>query len=99
MERLARNGLTMHKNYITEEEESVLIDAIESHQWCHDLARKTQQYGFKYNYQSTKALPTVPMPGWLANLRDDLYPEANSCIINHYKPGQGISPHLSLIHI
>jgi alkylated DNA repair dioxygenase AlkB len=93
MERLIQSGLTIHQNYINEEEEEMLIGVIENQPWSRDLKRKTQQYGFKYDYRTTIAEPTIAMPRWLAELRDEIYPEANSCIINHYEPGQGISPH------
>jgi alkylated DNA repair dioxygenase AlkB len=94
MERLIQSGLTVHQNYINEEEEDMLISVIKSQPWNRDISRKTQQYGFRYDYRATTAQPTIPMPKWLAELRDDIYPEANSCIINHYEPGQGISPHI-----
>lgn len=94
MDKLKSQGLTIAEEYITDEEEDVLLYIINAAPWKTDLHRKTQQYGFKYNYSSRSADPTTPMPEWLEALKNDIYPQANSCIINHYAVAQGISPHI-----
>lgn len=90
-------GLTLIENIVTEEDEDFLLKKIYEQKWNTDLSRKTQHYGFKYGYgrQATSSIePTIPIPDWLQGIRDEVHPEANQAIINHYLPGQGIASHI-----
>ena len=87
-------GLTYIQNVITEEEESDLLSMINQQAWNTSIKRKTQHYGYEYGYGNKDIEPTTPIPQWLTGIRDEVFPEANQIIINHYLPGQGISPHI-----
>lgn len=89
------SGLRIQRNLLTNDECETLVSLINRENWSHELSRKTQQYGYKYDYGSRSVGEEAPaMPSWLSKIRDRIYPEANCCIINHYYPGQGISAHL-----
>jgi alkylated DNA repair dioxygenase AlkB len=64
------------------------------------LARRTQHYGYIYNYKSTRLVETRPLDSnkVVAVLADLLSPnyedgKVEQCIINEYTPGQSISAH------
>jgi alkylated DNA repair dioxygenase AlkB len=97
-------GLTYIRDFITEKEESDLITFINSMEWNNDLSRKTQHYGYKYNYNLKNTLEkTVSIPNEftfiLNTLKHKFNKEFNQLIINHYEPGQGISPHIDNIKL
>lgn len=86
------NGLTIQKDYIDQETEENLINLINIQPWNDSLSRKTQHYGYEYNY-NFKDLKKAEkeIPAWIT----DLFPgkKWDQCIINRYLPGQGIAPH------
>lgn len=105
---LEAHGLRFIKDFITEEEEKQLIKSIDESKWSTTLNRRTQQYGYEYNYSSTKSrplktriIPEIIQKIVLAKMRTSVKPRAgkwgddepNQCIINEYLPGQGIAPH------
>ncbi len=54
-------------------------------------ARRVIHYGYRYDYARTSApMPTTPIPPCLQQLA----PMHDQLIINEYKPGQGIAPHI-----
>jgi len=95
------NGLYLFKNYINDQYHDYLVNFIKSQQWDNILKRRTQQYGYLYDYsRSSKPQSTKPMTQELITLKN--YIENidgmngaifDQCIINEYEPGQGISPH------
>ena len=92
-------GLTYIKDFITEKEESDLITFINSMEWNDDLSRKTQHYGYKYNYNIKNTLEkTIAIPNVFTFILNALKNKFNiifdQLIVNHYEPGQGISPHI-----
>lgn len=106
MERKYRSygipGLKIYKNYLTEEQEQNLIEHINSEPqiWNNDLERRTQQYGYKYDYGARRLTDAPTIPAFLIDqicrLIDDglMISVPDQCIINEYTPGQGISPHI-----
>lgn len=78
----------------------LLLD-IDSQPWNHDLERRTQQYGAKYDYKAKKLVAAPPFPASverLAEILEPLFEEHSSkkptqCIVNEYKRGQKITPH------
>lgn len=81
--------------FIDKDQERELIDDINTKGiWENTLSRKTQQYGYKYDYGNTNIKPTLPIPDWLTGIKDEAHPSANQIIINHYYPGQGIASHI-----
>ena len=94
MSNCSIKGITYIKDIITKEDEKILIDDINTRGiWDHTLSRKTQQYGYKYNYYNSDIQKIQDIPSWLEGIRDEVYEEANQILINHYFPGQGIAPH------
>lgn len=113
-------GLYIITDFIDLKTEQSLMSEIDKNQWSNDLARRTQQYGFKYNYKSRridKTMQCEAIPEFIQPLlpkiaalttsdfkNDEKTTEANAkqlfaqhidqCIINEYKPGQGIGAHV-----
>lgn len=105
-EELSIPGLTYVPDYISSESEEELLEAIDSQDWCVDLKRRTQHYGYKYDYKARSIDSSSylgPMPYWArdlcSRLRADLiFAEIpDQVIINEYMPGQGIAPHIDCI--
>jgi alkylated DNA repair dioxygenase AlkB len=92
-------GMYILKEFITEEEEKELIDEIDSLEWSNELNRRTQQYGYKYDYKSREVEGKAEeMPDKVAQIAKKITKHAlmdmpNQCIINEYEPGQGITAH------
>jgi len=94
-------GLTIIENYISDAEEVLLIDQINQQEWNNSLVRRTQHYGYEYNYTS-KAVgdPIQSIPNWNNFLIDRMLKDeyitkkVEQLIINEYKAGQGISKHI-----
>lgn len=96
-------GLTLVENYISAEEESLILKCIDESQWLNELSRRVQHYGFKYDYRARRidsGMKIGPIPDWCAGvgqrLQDDGYfaKFPDQVIVNEYEPGQGISPHI-----
>jgi len=86
------SGLTIEKEYISHKVEEKLIIRINSEKWDESLVRRTQHYGYRYDYKSKDIRPAnQPIPKWISKL----FPgkEYDQCIINRYLPGEGISAH------
>lgn len=91
-------------NFIGEDEEQTLLSIIDANIWSNDLTRRTQHYGYKYNYTDKKIDPSMslgPIPEWL-----DVYCERvakffprkpDQVIINEYMPGQGLGGHVDTV--
>lgn len=92
-------------NFIGEEEEQDLIFTIDRQEWCMDLNRRTQHYGYKYDYTKKKVDESMYVgliPAWLASYCTRLtglgfHKKPDQVIINEYLPGQGISKHLDCV--
>ncbi|GAM26908.1 hypothetical protein SAMD00019534_100830 [Acytostelium subglobosum LB1] len=101
-------GLSLLTDFITEEEERILVDNIDKSEWKTEIARRTQQYGYHYCYRlrgvdelDDQGQPmTPPIPQYLQFLVDRLAatPQIpvgmDQIIINEYEPGQQIKPHI-----
>jgi alkylated DNA repair dioxygenase AlkB len=97
------SGLLYIPNYISKSEHRRLIETIDVQPWRTDLSRRTQHYGYIYDYRAKRidhSMQIGELPAWLqriaVRLQDDgLMPEApDQCIVNEYKPGQGITDHI-----
>lgn len=91
------NGLTIVENFIQEKEELELIDFINLHKWSTKLSRRTQHYGYIYQYDHTSQLiKTDEIPQLFIDLVNklNLDQQFDQMIINEYEPGQGISAHI-----
>ena len=101
-------GLFYIENFITKEESLKLLSEIYQKPWNLSLKRRTQHYGYSYNYQSShldvntqvEAIPDFvkgifPKLQALEPLKDY---EPDQLIINEYLPGQGIGAHVDKIN-
>jgi alkylated DNA repair dioxygenase AlkB len=92
-------GLLLIEDFITENEEVKLLQRINSSKWNFSLKRRTQHYGYIYDYKSRGlAQKTLPIPDWCEfigkRLLEKGYGPFDQCIVNEYTPGQGIAPHI-----
>lgn len=96
-------GLKIIPKFISTEYETELINNILEEKWNTSLKRRTQHYGYTYNYTNkniSKDDYLGPFPDWLEKLVN--YLKANTIlkskpdqvIINEYLSGQGIAPHI-----
>lgn len=92
-------GLTYISNYISAEYEDELLKFIDSQFWNLDLQRRTQHYGYKYDYTARSVVASYhlgEMPYWINELYNKLHSDSifiempDQVIINEYIPGQGI---------
>jgi len=99
-------GLRYLPDFIDAETEAALLATIDQQPWLHDLKRRVQHYGWRYDYKArgiTQDLRIGPIPDWLAGLCEPLsaegiFPRApDQVIINEYQPGQGISAHVDCV--
>ena len=99
-------GLTYIPSYISSEYEQELLNLIDSQKWNLDLKRRTQHYGYKYDYTARSVDPSYylgEMPYWIDELCNKLCAESifieksDQVIINEYMPGQGITSHIDCV--
>ena len=94
------SGLEFVSDFITADEERVLIDAIDQQSWLNDLKRRVQHYGYKYDYKARAVTPSSyigPLPDWVEKIATRLPFTADQAIVNEYEPGQGISAHVDCV--
>jgi alkylated DNA repair dioxygenase AlkB len=97
------NGLELHFNFISIDEEKQLLKNIDDSIWLRDLSRRVQHYGYKYDYRARKidnSFYLGELPQWLNDLAHKIYKKKlidfipDQAIINEYDPGQGIASHV-----
>jgi alkylated DNA repair dioxygenase AlkB len=100
------SGLIYIPDFITNEQESELIRAIDKQPWICDLKRRVQHYGYKYDYKArnvTHDLKLGDLPLWIKPYCQKLVDEKlfrkppDQVIVNEYQIGQGISSHLDCV--
>jgi len=90
-------GINIIYDFITENTETELLDYINSEQWNKSISRRTQHYGYVYDYtKRNAATKTTKVPDIYKELFKDHYviDENLQVIINEYLPGQGIANHI-----
>jgi alkylated DNA repair dioxygenase AlkB len=96
-------GLSIIENFITEDSERDLLEAIDGLPWNAAMSRRVQHHGWRYDYKAKKVDPATylgPLPGWASNLAERLLeggfvPEMpDQVIVNEYIAMQGISKHI-----
>ena len=99
-------GLSYFPDFISEDIENYLLDAIDRNTWSNELKRRVQHYGYRYDYKARAVSPASylgPLPVWLdefitGNLSSSIMRERpDQVIVNEYLPGQGISAHIDCI--
>jgi alkylated DNA repair dioxygenase AlkB len=87
-------------NFISEEDEKKLIYYINKEKWNNSLSRRTQHYGFEYDYtvKNVKLKKIGDLPEWsnelVFKLSSYFDKKPNQLIVNEYKTGQGIAAHI-----
>lgn len=96
-------GLQYISNFISRDEEQLLLKTIDQQTWINDLRRRVQHYGFKYDYKIRSidySMRLGDLPNWLTPLSIRLFQEGyfekipDQVIVNEYEPGQGITSHI-----
>jgi len=76
---------------------------VDAQPWLHDLERRVQHYGFRYDYRSRSvdlAMRLGELPAWAAEVagllleRGLAFRMPDQVIVNEYEQGQGISNHI-----
>lgn len=96
-------GMIHETEYLHPGAQENLLTTIDNQSWRHDLQRRTQHYGYRYDYRARTVTPDLylgPLPSWIQGIAADLqkqgwFPEVpDQVIVNEYLPGQGISMHM-----
>ena len=95
------HGAALVPDIVTEAEEERILLRISQAPWLTDLSRRVQHYGFRYNYRGAangRHDPAPPFPRWAEVVAGRLAPHFDGrlpeqCIVNEYRPGQGIGMH------
>jgi alkylated DNA repair dioxygenase AlkB len=99
-------GLTYIPDYISLDEQNLLLSIIAQQEWSTKLKRRVQHYGYRYDYKSgwlASSSYLGALPNWLQNIANRLFSDhltaklPDQVIINEYEPGQGISKHTDCI--
>lgn len=99
-------GLTYIDNFISAEEHEYLINMVDDNQWDYSLKRRTQHYGYRYDYTKKTIDPSLKIgaiPSFLMMYGQKLFDLGlfkslpDQVIVNEYFPGQGISPHIDCV--
>lgn len=100
------NGLLYIPAYISPQHHDALVETIDAQPWRVDLARRTQHYGYVYDYRARTVDASAhlgPLPRWLDRIavhleRDGIIGAVpDQAIINEYTPGQGIASHIDCV--
>ena len=100
------DGLAYRESFITEAEEQQLITRLDAvdlapfrfHGWTGN--RRTQSFGWRYDFEDASFTPAEPIPGWLEALRDKAAvfagvgrDDIHHALVARYDPGAGIGWH------
>ncbi|MFD0764564.1 alpha-ketoglutarate-dependent dioxygenase AlkB [Mucilaginibacter lutimaris] len=94
-------GFFLYPEFITEQQELLLLDEIDSQTWIVDYLRRLQYYGYRNELEKPYSLVPFPveMPEHIRELSTQLVKQEiiqllpDQVIINEYNPGEGIKPH------
>jgi alkylated DNA repair protein alkB homolog 8 len=103
-------GLTMIENFVTEEQERVIMEAIDKREWHKLATRRVQHDGYEFIYGQNNVNPNKklgPLPDWIQEMQKNLESHTDKVngsgvgldqlTINDYNPGDGIPPHTDAI--
>ncbi|PZP54809.1 MAG: alpha-ketoglutarate-dependent dioxygenase AlkB [Micavibrio aeruginosavorus] len=100
------SGLTYIPDFISAQEQDLLLSQIDQQLWLTDLKRRVQHYGYKYDYKARTVGNDAYLgllPDWLSAIstklhNDGIFPSIpDQVIVNEYLPGQGISAHIDCV--
>lgn len=105
------DGLYIYHNFISLEEETNLAKSVDTSKWVQDIQRRTQHYGYQFDYatDSLVALGAMPSPFREYALKMQEAVKAvvtglpvdfvfDQMIINEYPKDLGIKPHIDREH-
>jgi alkylated DNA repair dioxygenase AlkB len=81
--------LELHEDYCMRE--GSIVSFIDTLPWDTTLARRTQQYGFRYDFKRKTCTPTTPIPPALQLTLDGVV--FTQLIVNEYVGNQSIASH------
>ena len=97
-------GLTLLREFVSEQEEAAIIAKIDRSEWSNELQRRVQHYGWRYDYSSRQIDPSMrigPLPEWARDIGQRLVEAGyfregppDQVIVNEYCGKQGISRHI-----
>jgi alkylated DNA repair dioxygenase AlkB len=96
-------GMTYIPDFLTVAEQSAVLTEIDRQPWRHDLKRRVQHYGFRYDYKARRvdrsmylgSLPQFAIPAASKLVERCLFRQLpDQLIVNEYVPGQGITAHI-----
>lgn len=99
-------GLFFNPNFVTPEAAAWLLQQVDSSTWRGDLERRTQQYGYRYNYARSGSKIQTDVPSIESSLFAPFVEYMNpifkqisgvdiqQMIVNEYLPKQKIGPHV-----
>ena len=96
-------GLSIVREFLTEEEEQEVLAEIDNGDWSNELQRRVQHYGWRYDYKLKQVDPSMrvgPLPAWADRIAQRLFDTGcvrelpDQVIVNEYIKDQGIAPHI-----
>ena len=93
------HGAVIVPDFVTPAEEARILLRIAEAPWLTELSRRVQHYGYRYSYSGQGSRePARAFPRWAAVMAERLLPRFGGalpvqCIVNEYRPGQGIGMH------
>lgn len=96
-------GLTYVQEFLSEDEETRIIEEIDRCDWSAELQRRVQHYGWRYDYKAGQVDPAMrlgPLPPWAENVARRLVERGlvpklpDQVIVNEYVGNQGIARHV-----
>jgi alkylated DNA repair dioxygenase AlkB len=99
-------GLSYLPGFISGQRHDALLGLVDEQRWSTELRRRVQHYGYRYDYSRRsvdESLLAEPMPPWGAALATEMVDrgltpdQPDQLIVNEYRPGQGITPHVDCI--
>ena len=91
-------GLSLQQDVITVDKEAEIISWLDSRPWSTEISRRTQHFGYDYNYKHKHVTPGPALEGPILEIaqmiqRSGLMTPVQ-CIVNEYYRDQGIAPHI-----
>ena len=99
IESILSHGASLVPAAIRDEEAGRILGEIDQERWSSEIGRRVQHYGFRYRYtgENSRPEPAPAFPPWAEGLADIvgqwMGTRATQCIVNEYRPGQGIGMH------
>lgn len=99
-------GLSYIPNYLSPDEQAILLETVDHYPWLMDFKRRVQHYGYRYDYKAHRVDSSMylgGLPDWAMVLAEQLYLDGyiervpDQLIVNEYLPGQGISSHVDCV--